>query len=208
MVQFSKEFFRELTPSAQPTLNVPEKSSASQIPCEIGTYQDKEGQSDCNDATEGYYVPKKGSTSQIPCEIGTYQDKKGQSDCIDASEDHFVPVIGSTSQTPCENGTYQDERGQTSCKKTATKVNLRNAKFAYYDTRRANNIGDYIEPWFPEHGAWKAIDGDIGQSSSEDHVAIPKEGVNEANFFVELDPTFIGYVHIWPRFLPNIAKYK
>ena len=191
--------------------------SSFETPCDIGSYQDEIGKTSCKDANAGSYAPGKGSKVQILCEKGSYQGKKGQSECILASINHFVPTKGSTSQTPCRIGTYQDERGKSSCKTTTTsppttqsskqstrplnQVSLRNAKFAYYDTTRPNDIGDYVGPLSPYYAASKAIDGNLGQYSGFDHCVSPESGAYNANFFVEFDTTIVDYVHIWPRYI-------
>lgn len=61
--------------------------------CNIGTYNDRYGLSDCLDCPPGKYCPYKGMNYTIICPIGDYCD------------------VNSTTPTPCPAGKYGDEEG-------------------------------------------------------------------------------------------------
>ncbi len=68
----------------------------SQLPCDVGTYQEMSGQTSCDDALPGYYVSGTGAAEGTPCPAGKYNELPGQiSDtaCIWAQPGHSVPVL-------------------------------------------------------------------------------------------------------------------
>jgi len=56
--------------------------SVTQTECELGTFQERAGASECEDAHIDHYVDAIGSISQSPCPTGTSQPLVGQSKCV------------------------------------------------------------------------------------------------------------------------------
>ena len=86
--------------------------------CDIGTYQDQDGQSNCKPAPSGHYVHTEGAWAADSCPRGTYQDQAGQSNCKPAPAGSYVANKGATAPNLClaANREYQDQEGQPSCK--------------------------------------------------------------------------------------------
>ncbi|KAJ3452430.1 hypothetical protein M0812_04198 [Anaeramoeba flamelloides] len=91
----------ECTKCPQGTYNPNKKSTSIQdcLDCEIGSYNEKSGQSNCS-----------------LCEIGEFNDQSGQIGCLECQDGSYSDKRGSTICKLCISGTYQNERGQILCK--------------------------------------------------------------------------------------------
>ena len=130
-------------------------AQASQVPCEVGTYQSLTKQTSCDDTDVGYYVDKTGQENQTPCATGSYQPQTSQSNCILAEEGFFVKQTAQIDQTPCENGTYQPLTGQASC-------NDVDAGHYVNKTSQAKQNPCEIGTYQPLTGQTSCIDADAG----------------------------------------------
>ena len=106
---------QEICMDASPGHFVNETGSASQTPCDPGTFQEEPGQTVCGLTDPGNYASASGSSSQTPCPKGEYQPYGGQETCNPAMPGHHVPEEGASSQTSCKSGKYQPSEGQDSC---------------------------------------------------------------------------------------------
>ncbi len=71
-----------------------DSGSLIQIACSPGSFQPNSGQSECLDASAGYFVENHTSTSQTQCPSGHYNSLLGQSSCTEASAGSYVSPNG------------------------------------------------------------------------------------------------------------------
>jgi len=71
-----------------------DSGSLIQTTCSPGSFQPNSGQSECLDASAGYFVDEYKSTNQTQCQSGHYNPLFGQSACTEASPGSFVRPNG------------------------------------------------------------------------------------------------------------------
>lgn len=79
--------------------------------CEIGTYQDKRGQTSCEDCPAGTFCDKRFTRQPKKCPPGTYQENSRSSSCDNCLPGHYCPYFNMTAMSECPPGTYQPNYG-------------------------------------------------------------------------------------------------
>jgi hypothetical protein len=91
--------------------------ASTPTPCSAGTYTTRTNaaqQSDCTDASAGYYVSTQGSSTQTACIAGTYQDQTGKTACKTCNAGGSCASSALTTFTLCPAGSYSGA-GAISC---------------------------------------------------------------------------------------------
>lgn len=95
--------------------HVPVDEADMAIPCALGTFQDKMGQSQCKLAPLGKFVATEGASAAEICVAGSYQNEKGQAECKLAPPGTFVDSDGAIAAQACIGDSFQDQAGATQC---------------------------------------------------------------------------------------------
>ncbi len=82
--------------------------------CDLGRYQDEEGQTSCKLALPGTFVDVTGATSATLCPLGRFQPNSGAIECLIAPIGTYVDSIGAIAATDCPAGTTTASTGATS----------------------------------------------------------------------------------------------
>ena len=97
--------------------------------CSVGTSQNSQGQSSCNDCIAGQYTNQNGRDTCKHCSRTTYQNQKKQTRCKNCNAGQYQDQNGKASCKACTSGQHQDQSTQQNCKQcTAGKYQDQNSR--------------------------------------------------------------------------------